>query len=107
MYNSSMYYCYLYAHSEHYLKKDLLLVTFRDKRGVTIELEGGYRHISYDKFEKCFRRKTSCAGLFSDLNRYDNKILTEKYHLKEMFSCLHKLLNCKLCRSFLSPSGDV
>lgn len=40
MYNSSMYYCYLYAHSEHYLKKDLLLATFRDKRGVTIELEG-------------------------------------------------------------------
>ena len=40
LYNSSMYYCYLYAHSEHYLKKDVLLVTFRDKKGVTIELEG-------------------------------------------------------------------
>ena len=57
MYNSSMYYCYLYAHSEHYLKKDLLLVTFRDKRGVTIELEGGYRHISCDKFEKILEER--------------------------------------------------
>lgn len=40
IYNSSLYYCYLYINSEHYLKKDGLLATLRDRDGVTVELEG-------------------------------------------------------------------
>ena len=40
MYNGTSYYCMLFIHSEHYLKKDGLLVTFKDKQGATIEMEG-------------------------------------------------------------------
>ena len=42
IYNSSSYYCYLYAHSEHNSRKGVVLATFRDKQGATIELEGVY-----------------------------------------------------------------
>lgn len=30
----------MFVHSEHYLKKDLILATFRDRHGTTVELEG-------------------------------------------------------------------
>ena len=40
MYSSELYYCYLYVHSEHHLRKGGLLATFKDIDGATIELEG-------------------------------------------------------------------
>ena len=47
LYNSSINYCYMFVHSEHYLKKDLILATFRDRHGTTVELEGKTLKVKY------------------------------------------------------------